>query len=218
MASTIKRWNGTAWIVVADFDAMASGSKWLQGAGSPSSGLLATDSFYINTTNKDVYYRTNPSGGWFFYGNLVSWNNARGTMMRGTLADQGNIHDVPAAGQPFANQEVAWLTFTPEAGRNYRFHFHVRATALADGSGVFAGYFYILRNDVSLISTLGDRWYRTTDTYGHIDIFWPASATQLTPGVSAEFSVMFNNSSGETARFWMDSNSFFSIDDMGPYR
>lgn len=65
----VLKYNGSQWINDTD-NAIGGtpGSIWHSGSGVPSAGLGATNDFYLNTANGDVYSKA--SGSWVFQNNL----------------------------------------------------------------------------------------------------------------------------------------------------
>jgi hypothetical protein len=216
MPSKIKRRTpaGT-WVDVADFDLMAQGSKWFTGTGDPTGP--AVDSFYIDMANKNIWYRLDNSGAWENVGNISDWNSAWGIQKRGTLWNAGTSAPIPAQGQPFSLQDIAWVELNPVAGRLYRFTIFIRAIAPNSGSGDILCWLNMKRNGVSLQSALGDPWFRSSNNYNSLNIEFLATAAQLTAGTLATFYCHLNNS-GPELRVWMDSASHWIVEDVGPDR
>jgi hypothetical protein len=57
MPSALKRWNGTAWIDVADFDDMVSGTAWKRPLTTPKLGDLYKPGLSMDQNLKDIHYR-----------------------------------------------------------------------------------------------------------------------------------------------------------------
>jgi hypothetical protein len=205
MPSKMARYNGTDWITVADFDQMGLGSKWFTGSGDPVGP--ATDSFYLDTVSKNIWYRLDPAGAWENVGNISDWESAWGIVARAALSGAQ-----PLAMNASTSYDLAAVTFTPVAGRRYMLTMFVRAFGPAS-SGPVAGYGQILRAGVALA---GDNWHRSEEQWDSLlNAFIYTSTTMGT--TSVEFRYRFNNG-GTVTHAYLDAASYFIIEDMGPSR
>jgi hypothetical protein len=215
MPSNMKRWNGTNWIEVADFDPDGS-AKWVRPLTTPVLADLHVPGLSMSQDLKDIHYRPDVDGPLEKIGNWSDWESAWGVIKRGTFPSNPTGAVTPtniAASQTVTN--LATMQFQPVEGRRYRFVAQVRAVGSNPSVAFFNGVFNLTKNGGSL-GAGNDPWKIGAHTWTTWKIAWTKSYVPLGTDL-ATWNLHYSNG-GNALQMWFNTPSAFYVEDLGPNR